>query len=97
MSPKETLRAMEVLGSSPAVTWIGSKRSDDGTKLVQRCLRCGTEETLELPVAAVAAFQSGARGALLAQLVPLGFDERLFAWKRTFQLAHEGCAGNEAA
>jgi hypothetical protein len=91
MNPKETMRAAEVLSSSPTATWIGSRSSDDGTRLIQKCLRCGAEETLELPTAAVVAFQSGLRGAALAHLVPPGFDEKLFVWKRAFQIVHEGC------
>jgi hypothetical protein len=60
-------------------------------------MRCGAEQTLELPAAVVSAFEGGARGPAIASLVPSGFDEELFTWKRAFQLAHEGCAGNEAA
>lgn len=97
MNLSETLRATEILGSSPAATWIGNKFSKDGSRMIQKCMRCGVEEELALPTALVAAFRSGARGAAIAHLVPIGFDEKLFTWKREFQFAHEGCVQNEAS
>lgn len=97
MNREETIHAARELGSSPAAHWIGNKLADDGRKLLQKCTRCGAEETLELPSAMIAAFRFGARGAALANLVPAGFDEKLFAWKKEFQYAHEGCDEDEAA
>jgi hypothetical protein len=93
----ETLRAAELLGSSPAAAWIGNKPSEDGSRMIQKCMRCGVEGELELPVAVVNAFRSGARGPTIARLVPAGFDEKLFTWKRAFQLAHEGCTKSGAS
>lgn len=97
MNRDETLRAVEVLGVSPATAWIGNKLSEDGSRMLQKCTRCGAEEELELPAAAVTAFRSGERGPALAKRIPAGFDETLFAWKRAFQLAHEDCGRDEAA
>jgi hypothetical protein len=97
MNRDETLHAARMLGSSPAAAWIGSKISSDGTRLFQKCIRCGAEEELEMPTAAVKAFQSGARGDAVARLVPPFFDEKLFAWKRDFQRAHESCREDKAA
>jgi hypothetical protein len=75
MNRDETFRALEVLKASPAARWIGNKLVD-GNKLV-KCTRCGAEDTIEMP-------SSPAN-------VPAGFDEKLYAWKRAFQIAHEGC------
>jgi hypothetical protein len=97
MNRDETLHALQILGSSAAATWIGNKISDDGTRLIQKCTRCGQEEALELPADAVSAFRSGARGDALARLVPPFFDEQLFTWKRDFQQTHKGCGDNRAA
>lgn len=97
MNHDEALHAMHTLGSSAAATWIGNKISDDGTRLIQKCTRCGQEEALELPADAVSAFRSGARGDALARLVPPFFDEQLFTWKRDFQQAHKRCGNNRAA
>jgi len=80
MNREETIRAAEMLGSSPAVKWIGNKLIG-GRLLIQKCARCGGEDTLELP--------PGISGPAD---VPVGFDEKLFAWKRVFQIAHEECA-----
>ena len=44
------------------------------------CMRCGAEQNLELPP-----------NITNAKDVPAGFDAKLFAWKRDFQIAHEGC------
>lgn len=79
MNRGEAARAIEVLAASPASRWIGNKIVD-GTWL-QKCTRCGAEETLVLP--------PDVHGP---EDVPVGFDEKLFAWKRSFQIAHEGCA-----
>jgi hypothetical protein len=78
---EESRRAIKLLAASPASKWIGNKIVD-GTWL-QKCTRCGVEETLVMPV--------NIRGPAD---VPAGFDEKLFAWKRDFQLAHEGCKEN---
>jgi hypothetical protein len=76
---EQSLRALEVLASSPAARWIGNKFLPDG-KLLQKCMRCGAEQTLQMPPAI--------RGPAD---VPVGFDEKLFTWKRAFQVAHESC------
>jgi len=94
---EETLRAAAMLSASPAATWIGNKISADGQKLMQVCTRCGEKEELELPTEAVKAFQAGSRGEAVAALVPVGFDEKLFTWKREFQRTHEGCGEDRAA
>jgi hypothetical protein len=86
---EETARAAKALGASPAAKWIGNKL--EGGTLLQKCTRCGAEQTLELPEAVVKAFQGGARGDALASQVPADFDAKLYAWKRDFQIAHEGC------
>ena len=70
---------MEELASSPAAKWIGNKFVDDGTRLLQKCTRCGTEQVLEIPSMKTPAD------------VPIGFDEKLYAWKKAFQIAHAGC------
>lgn len=93
MNREETQHAARVLGSSPAATWVGNRFSDNGAKLIQKCMRCGAEEELDMPPAAVSDFQRGARGDVDARLVPPFFDEKLFTWKRDFQRAHEGCGG----
>jgi hypothetical protein len=79
MTREESLRAMADLASSPAAGWIGNKFGD--SMLFQKCMRCGAEESLKMP--------PNVRGPAD---VPAGFDEKLFAWKRAFQIAHEGCA-----
>ena len=89
MNREETLRAAEKLAASPAAKWIGNKL--EGGKLLQKCMRCGAEAVLELPAAVTQAFQAGARGDTLASSVPPDFDDKLFTWKRDFQVAHEGC------
>lgn len=81
MNREEAARAVEVLAASPASRWIGNKISD-GVWL-QKCIRCGAEETLSLPPN-----MQGPKD------VPAGFDEKLFDWKRAFQIAHEGCTEN---
>ena len=78
MNREETRRAIDVLSASPAAKWIGNKLV--GGVLLQKCTRCGAEQTLELPPN----ISSPAD-------VPPGFDEKLFAWKREFQVVHEGC------
>lgn len=89
MNRDQAARAAEELGKSPAAKWIGNKLVD-GT-LIQKCTRCGAEQTLKMPTAAVKAFQGGARGTAVATHVPPDFDAKLFVWKRDFQLAHESC------
>lgn len=90
MTHEEAVRAIETLAASPAAAWIGNRFVDSG-RLLQKCMRCGAEQILEMPPSTVAAFQSGARGDALARKVPPDFDEKLFAFKRNFQIAHEGC------
>lgn len=78
MNREETARAVKVLASSPASRWIGNKIVDGAW--LQKCTRCGAEETHALP--------PDVHGP---EDVPAGFDEKLFDWKRAFQIAHEGC------
>lgn len=82
MNREEATRAVEVLAASPAAEWIGNRLV--GGVLLQKCTRCGAEQTLELP--------PNIHGPAD---VPPGFDEELFAWKRGFQVAHEGCVEKE--
>lgn len=89
MNREESARAAHELGKSPAAKWIGNKLVDG--KLLQKCMRCGVEQTLEMPTTAVKAFQGGARGNAVAAQVPPDFDAKLFAWKRDFQRTHESC------
>lgn len=79
MNREEAARAAKELSRSPAAKWIGNKLVD-GTKLIQKCTRCGAEQTLDLPP-----------NIKSPTNVPIGFDEKLYAWKKTFQLAHESC------
>jgi hypothetical protein len=79
MNREESLRATADLAASPAAKWIGN-RIVGGTWL-KKCMRCGAEATLELPLNVHSAAD-----------VPDGFDEKLYAWMRDFQIAHEGCA-----
>jgi len=76
---EEAARAIETLAASPAARWIGNRLI--GNTLLQKCSLCGAEETLEVP--------PNIRGP---GDVPAGFDETLFAWKRSFQVTHESCA-----
>lgn len=78
MNREESIRAAEILGASTAAKWIGNKLVSG--VLLQKCMRCGAEETLELPAKISRPSD-----------VPIGFDEKLFAWKRDFQIAHENC------
>jgi hypothetical protein len=91
MTRDEAMCALETLAASPAAGWIGNKFIDGGSKLLQKCMRCGAEQLFDMPPSTVAAFQSGARGDTLARKVPPDFDGKLFAFKRAFQIAHEGC------
>jgi hypothetical protein len=75
---EETARAIKTLAASPAAKWIGNKVV--GLTWIQRCTRCGAETTLDLPPNVYGPAD-----------VPPGYDEKLFAWKRDFQIAHEGC------
>jgi hypothetical protein len=79
MNREEATRAIETLAASPASAWIGNRVV--GGAWLQKCMRCGAEETIALPpnLRSVAD-------------VPVGFDEALFRWKRSFQVAHESCA-----
>ena len=83
MNHEQTIRALDQLATSPAARWIGNNLV--GGVLLQKCTRCGAEQLLELPPN----IQRPAD-------VPPGFDEKLYAWKRDFQVAHEGCV-EEAA
>jgi hypothetical protein len=89
---EESLRAMAELANAPAARWIGNRL--DGTHLLQKCTRCGAEETLELPVGVLQQIRPDAtfvNNALLRQAVPATFDEQLYEWKKKFQVAHAGC------
>lgn len=79
MNREEAVRAADLLAASPAAKWIGNKLI--GGVLLQKCMRCDAEQSLELPTN----IHSPAD-------VPPGFDEKLFTWKRDFQIAHESCA-----
>jgi hypothetical protein len=80
---EETIPAAEAFAASPAAGWIGNKFA--GNTLLQRCMRCGAEQTL--------AFPPNIRGPAD---VPVGFDEKLFTWKRAFQVTHESCVESVA-
>lgn len=80
MNREQSMRALAELAASPAAKWVGNKLEADGTLLL-RCARCGGEDKLKIP--------TNVRSPLD---VPVGFDEKLFAFKRGFQVAHEGCA-----
>lgn len=80
MNREQSLRALAELAASPAAKWVGNKLLADGTLLV-KCTRCGGEDKLKMP--------SNVRSPLD---VPVGFDEKLYAFKRSFQIAHEKCA-----
>ena len=80
MNQEQSLRALAELAASPAAKWIGNKLLANGMLLV-KCTRCGAEDKLQIP--------SNVRSPLD---VPAGFDEKLFAFKRGFQIAHESCA-----
>jgi hypothetical protein len=97
MNCNESMRAVDELGRSPAAKWIGNRI--DGKILLQKCMRCGAEEKLTMPAELLFAFKGGKRGDALASQVPADFDAKLFAWKKSFQVAHEGCveSGPEAA
>ena len=82
MNREEAFRAAETLAASPAAKWIGNKLV--GGVLLQKCMRCGAEQNLELPAKITSSVD-----------VPIGFDEKLFAWKRDFQLTHESCSEKE--
>jgi hypothetical protein len=84
MNHEASIRALEELAAAPAAKWIGNKFVDGGAKLLQKCTRCGAEQTLEMP-----------RNIKGPADVPIGFDEKLYAWKRAFQIAHEGCVESE--
>lgn len=96
MTREEALRALEELAASPAAKWIGNRPLDGGMKMLQKCTRCGAEQVLEMPETMVAAYHRGERGYALASHVPSDFDDKLYAWKRSFQVAHEACAEGAA-
>jgi hypothetical protein len=91
---KEALQATAALAASPAAKWIGNKIVDG--QLIQKCMRCGSQEVLAMPVEAMKALQRGARGDALARLMPADFDEKLYTWKRAFQNIHESCTEHAA-
>lgn len=84
MNYEKSLRALEELAAAPAARWIGNKLV--GHTLIQKCTRCGAEQTLEFP--------PNLKGPAD---VPAGFDEMLYAWKRAFQRAHEDCVESEGS
>ena len=79
MNREQSLRALAELAASPAAKWIGNKLGLDGVLLI-KCTRCGAEDRLKMP--------ANVRSPLD---VPAGFDEKLFTFKRGFQLAHDSC------
>lgn len=98
MTPEEARRAIEEIAASPTLDWIvtravsvrvGSRVTVDA--LVQRCKRCDVQSALALPTGVSAPPpQLSDFPAWLSEL-PAWFDEELLRWKRTFQIAHEGC------
>jgi len=94
MTREEVQQAFALLAASPAAGWIGNKLVHG--KLVVKCFRCGAERSLKMPSSVLNAFRAGARGDALAATVPSDFDARLFAFKRDFQIAHEGCLAKES-
>ena len=80
MNREESIRALETLAASPAAKWIGNRFLNGGSRLLQKCLRCGAEQATDLPT-----------NIKRPADVPIGLDEELYAWKRDFQVAHEGC------
>jgi hypothetical protein len=88
MNREERLRALKELATSPAAAWIGNKIVD-GTKILQKRMRCGAEQEIELPRSVDILRGQPAN-------VPVGLDEKLYAWKRSFQIAHEGCVETAA-
>lgn len=89
MNREESLAAMEAFARSPAAKWIGNRLERDA--FLQKCTRCGAEARLPMPPALATAYALGARGDDLRRAVPPDFDDKLFRWKRDFQIAHEGC------
>jgi hypothetical protein len=87
----EALRALKTLAQAPAAKWIGNRLLDGGEKLLQKCTRCGAEQTIDMPMPAAAAYQRGARGDALASAAPPDFDAKLYEWKRAFQIDHGKC------
>lgn len=83
MNREQSMRALAELAASPASKWIGNKLLDDGTLLI-KCMRCGGENKLKMPVSVKSPLD-----------VPPGFDEKLFLFKRTFQVKHEHCREEE--
>lgn len=79
MNREESLRALAELARSPAAKWVGNKLEPEGVLLI-KCMRCGAEDRLKLP--------ANVRNPVQ---VPVGFDAKLFAFKRAFQRAHEIC------
>lgn len=73
MTREEADRAIATLAAAPAARWISTKLAD-GSVLCQKCMRCGAEQTITIPLN-----------------VTEGFDEKLFTWKRSFQVVHESC------
>ena len=65
MNQAESLRALKELASSPAAAWIGNRLI--GRVWLQKCTRCGVEQSLILP--------PNAHGPVD---VPPSFDEKLF-------------------
>lgn len=84
MNREQSLRALAELAASPAAKWIGNKFETDGTLLV-KCTRCGAEDRIKMPTNIKSPLD-----------VPAGFDEKLFAFKRGFQIAHESCTEKTA-
>lgn len=79
MNREQSLRALAELAASPASKWVGNKLLADGTLLI-KCMRCGGDATLKMPANVKSPLD-----------VPVGFDEKLFSFKRSFQIAHEKC------
>jgi hypothetical protein len=81
---EEAIAAANELAASPAAGWVGIQIKAGGGALIHKCARCGAEELLELPVPASALANNPA-------LVPAGFDDKIFAWSRSFHKKHAIC------
>lgn len=90
MNRSEALSALAELAAHPAAGWIGNRieggATGDWSRLLQCCMRCRTQESLDLPPDI-----RGPDGFVDRSRVPEDFDDKLIAWKRAFQEAHQSC------
>ena len=78
MNRTEAIRAAQKLAEHPAKDWIGNRF--DGRTWFRACMRCGVQETMEMPA-----------GVKSATDVPPNFDEKMFAWMLKFSDTHASC------